>query len=456
MTGQTLTMAEVAAYTRQAYPDFGVNKHRELTRLLFEIARRESVPFAEILPQSGLTQRQFQPIKHYLLRRRYPALTRPDRYRAQVSSGLPQSVGKAHPDPATDTPGLRPRRVLVEEAVRGAPVVERLRRLFPSAALEPIHSYKEYRQSRPFTLRDYHQRRELLVVVQERFDFCLPCPCTPGAVGCGYQILNIGYGCPYDCSYCFLQGYTNAPGLVIPGNLDDFFTAIQSAPAGRRFGSGQFTDSLAMDHITGFSSQIISFFAQHPQWTFEFKTKSNRIQHLLEQEAPANVLVGWSVNPDEISAVIEGGACSPAERLEAAGQCAAAGYGLTFHLDPIVLVPDWQELYANLIRRIYERFTPGQIIWISLGTLRMTTRLRQAIESRFPHDPCLDAELIPGYDGKLRYPDEKRVEVYRHLLREIRKYDPVVRPYLCMEHPAIWDGAGLSRPACLHVRNNNI
>ena len=37
--------------------------------------------------------------------------------------------------------------------------------------------------------------------------FVKHCPCSPGAVPCGYFNLNLQSGCPFDCSYCILQAY---------------------------------------------------------------------------------------------------------------------------------------------------------------------------------------------------------------------------------------------------------
>lgn len=110
---------------------------------------------------------------------------------------------------------------------------------------------------------------ENVFIIREQFDFFQPCPCAPGARSCGYHIMNAGFGCGYDCAYCFLQGYINAPGLVFPGNLDDFFTQFKACDRpGMRIGSGQFTDSLLFDHITGFSSELIRFFRDFPDVYF--------------------------------------------------------------------------------------------------------------------------------------------------------------------------------------------
>jgi len=119
-------------------------------------------------------------------------------------------------------------------------------------------------------------------VIKESFDFFRLCPCTPHAYGCGYHIANLGMGCPMECTYCYLQDYTNAPGIAFPANLDDFFDAFKNYEHDIRLGSGEFTDSLVFDNLTEYSPQIIDFFRQYPNARFEFKTKTNNIDLILK------------------------------------------------------------------------------------------------------------------------------------------------------------------------------
>ncbi len=108
-------------------------------------------------------------------------------------------------------------------------------------------------------------------------------------------------GCSFDCSYCYLQGYTNAVGICLPGNLDEILEKFSSYyRPGMRIGTGQFTDSLIFDHLTGFSKKIIDHFRQYLDVEFEFKTKSSNIENILKLPSTKNVLVSWSMNPQKI------------------------------------------------------------------------------------------------------------------------------------------------------------
>jgi len=49
---------------------FGVNKKQEITRLLYEISKRDDMPPSGILDKSNLTD--YSLLKKYLLKKRYP------------------------------------------------------------------------------------------------------------------------------------------------------------------------------------------------------------------------------------------------------------------------------------------------------------------------------------------------------------------------------------------------
>jgi hypothetical protein len=45
--------------------------------------------------------------------------------------------------------------------------------------------------------------------------------------------------------------------------------------------------------------------------------------------------------------------------------------------------------------------------------------------------------------GKLRYPKEQRVKMFKTLVEQVRKNDLPVKIALCKESPQIWKAAGL-------------
>ena len=104
-----------------------------------------------------------------------------------------------------------------------------------------------------------------------------------------------------ECTYCYLQEYTNSPGIIFPANIESFFKNFNSYKRpGMRIGSGEFSDSLMLDNVTEYSILIADFFKDNKDIIFEFKTKSANIKNLLEARHAGNIVVSWSLNPQGI------------------------------------------------------------------------------------------------------------------------------------------------------------
>ena len=437
-------LADSVHAVRRLFPGFGPNKSREIARLLFEISKRDRLNPEKLLGDIDLDG-NFDHLKAYLLKRRYP-------YSHSTGEFMLPYLPEARIVPEYEARPLKkkfyPRKIFIEKAAVDSVLAKRAKRHFPRAQKTEISSLKDLLSSSPrFSTRDYNKRRDTLYIVSEKFDFLKPCPCTKGAVGCRYNILNTGFGCIYDCAYCYLQEYANIPGIALPANLDDFLsrlTAARSVPV--RIGSGEFSDSLMLDGLTGHAAEIVSALRNVPRVTFEFKTKSDSIDGLLKAEHGGNIVVGWSLNPQPIIDKNEALTVSLAGRFSAAKKCARAGYRLAFHFDPVFHFPGWERLYKNLVDALFTAVSPSSVAWISIGTFRFKPEAKKIIESRFPSNEILDEELLPGYDGKLRYPYSTRYAVYSRMLKLITARSGNVPVYLCMEESRMWKDLRITPP----------
>jgi len=151
-----------------------------------------------------------------------------------------------------------------------------------------------------------------------------------------------------------------------------------------------------------------------------------------------------------------------------------AGYPVRVLLDPIVLLPGWQRMYADMIGRIFTEIAPQRI---TLGTLRFKEQFYKNREALVGQEeaglrlltemkqmvPMLPPMEVPtgkrGKDGrpqmktsvgKYSYPEAIRVEIFRFAISEIRKHfaGPVA---LCKETVDIWRGVGLDPGRCACV-----
>ncbi|MCB1322623.1 MAG: hypothetical protein KDK34_20355, partial [Leptospiraceae bacterium] len=282
-----------------------------------------------------------------------------------------------------------------------------------------------------------------LLVYRWPAKFLSSCPGSDGMVCCQYFVINFGIGCLFDCHYCYLQSFLNHPLMSIFGNLEDLFAELDERTRNRNFhfriGTGEYTDSLALEPLTALSTHLVEYFAAHPNATLELKTKSSNVDTLLDLDHNGHTVVAWSLNPPEVIAAVEDGTANLDERLAAAARVQAAGYKLAFHLDPLIYFEGWEAAYHGLIDRIFSVLDPDRVAWISTGSFRYAPGLKEAIQARFPDDELTRAEMVAGPDGKQRYFKSIREQMFRSIKEKIESVDPALFLYLCMETRRMWD-----------------
>ncbi len=276
--------------------------------------------------------------------------------------------------------------------------------------------------------------------------FLKPCPCTPRHTCCGYNFLNIATNCPIDCTYCILQDYLGPSPITIHCNTDDMLTELEAAlDSSRRFlriGTGELTDSLAIDEITGYTFHLVPFFARHRNAVLELKTKTAAVENLIGLEHGGRTVTAWSLNPQKLVETEEIGAASVAERIRAARLCQDEGYRLAFHFDPIIEHPGWRESYRQTVEMLFDAgIEHDRVAWISLGCLRFVPRMREIMAERFPESIARTGEFVTGMDGKARYFKPLRIEMYSALASFIKAGWPEVFIYLCMESRSVWQAS---------------
>ena len=286
-----------------------------------------------------------------------------------------------------------------------------------------------------------------------------PCPGTSNHICCGYYVINAVSNCPMDCSYCVLQGYLNNPFLTLYSNWDDLLHEIDlflgsHSQALLRLGTGELSDSLALDSMVPLSEFLVPYFAAKSNGILELKTKTAEIDRLLTLNHGGRTVISWSLNPPNMIQDEERRTASLDDRIEAARQCQGKGYPVGFHFDPIIHHAGWEKAYQETIQSVFRQIDPKRVSWVSLGGFRYPQQLKAISKQRFPKTGIFLGELFPGRDGKFRYLREIRVEIYRKMVQWLRDIDPTLFVYLCMESKEVWDMAfGWSPTHSLHLNH---
>lgn len=288
--------------------------------------------------------------------------------------------------------------------------------------------------------------KRILHLTTQPGTFIKQCPGTNNMLCCHYHIVNMVSNCPFDCTYCYLQTYLNQPMTTFYVNEEDIFEQVRTLcrrppVAQLRVGTGELSDSLALDPITGFSEKLACVMAEFENVRLELKTKSKNVEHLLGAPKKDHVVIAWSMNPPEIIEREEHGTARFTERVRAAQIAAEAGFGVAFHFDPMIYTEGWQDMYERAATELLAAIPHDKIRWVSIGGLRYQPQLKSIALKRRPETTLFADETVPSNDGKMRYLRGQRTEMFSFLNSVIKTKAPSVYTYLCMESMPVWEKA---------------
>jgi spore photoproduct lyase len=261
-----------------------------------------------------------------------------------------------------------------------------------------------------------------------------------------YKLIPVSNGCPYRCTYCYLAFVyrKHHPFIKINVNYNTMLRQIAKLanPDLSRhkisFNMGEMLDSLALDHVTNLTPILVDFFSRLSNAYLMLLTKSANISNLLSVKPNNQTVVSWSINSHDAISQYELDTADLNERISAAKRCQQHGYRIRFRIDPGILHPNWQNAYAEMIKKMLTSTDPENI---TLGMLRLVPGHSRLALQAYPIEATKSlqkqnlTELCS--DGKLRYPEQQRIEFYTFLTNVIRSFNKNVSISLCRETPHV-------------------
>lgn len=330
-----------------------------------------------------------------------------------------------------------PEKIYIDQEVESSPLAHKVTEKLPGVPVGVFPSDQEISQISSMS------DSLILYLKHYKGKFLKSCPGTSKYRCCNYQIIHIGENCPLNCSYCILQAYFQDRILKVWANQDDLWAELDQAFSRDRkklfrVGTGEFTDSLALDHLTQYSSSLISFLNNYPNVCLELKSKVINLSWMDKASCPSRVLPAWSVNSPDIIAREEKGASSLEERLTAARTCARNGFRVCLHFDPIIHYPGWEQGYKQCVEMIFDYLKPENIAYVSLGSFRFMPWLKKIIINNHPGSTYIYNEFITGLDGKTRLLMPLRIEQFKFIANSLKHGGLFRQLYFCMESDPVW------------------
>lgn len=253
----------------------------------------------------------------------------------------------------------------------------------------------------------------------------------PGVVCPQFFELILSNGCPFGCSYCYLQltFRGNKRPVLFSNNWNTIERELDAAGAGV-FSTGELADSLAV--IPPNLERALDYFSRHQNKYLLLVTKSTNVDLLLSRKPSDQVIVSFSVNADAAAVGFERLCPSPARRLEAAQVLKSRGWRVRIRLDPVIT-----EVGLERYRQVCQEIARLQPERVTVGTLRQYPGLHNFAPS------APRRGLVRSDDGRMRYPLDMRVKIYEQLACWLG-----FEPALCKETEEVWRRLGWNWRGC--------
>lgn len=274
-------------------------------------------------------------------------------------------------------------------------------------------------------------KRTLVIGVRKTLKFETSKPSAEYAI-------PLATGCAAHCHYCYLNTNVGTkPYIRVYVNTDDILAQAQKYILERpgeitRFEAACTSDPVSIEHITGNLKRAIEFMGTQEFGRLRFVTKFHHVDSLLDAKHNKHTRFRFSMNADYVIKNFEPGTSTFAQRIEAAGKVARAGYPLGFILAPLYWFDGWGAGYTDLLERLRSQLVPEALedLTFELIQHRFTKIAKNLILQRYPKTKLEMNEEERKYKwgkygkGKYVYPDVQAKALQAHLEKEISRLFP--------------------------------
>lgn len=240
-------------------------------------------------------------------------------------------------------------------------------------------------------------------------------------------------GCTASCLYCYLVcNYNKCAYLRLFVNreqmLEKIIKTAEKSDKNLNFEIGSNSDLILENSITNNLVWTIDNFKNTSKGTLTFPTKFDMVDDILNLDHRGKIIIRMSVNPEFIINRVELGTSRLEDRIEAINKLKDAGYKIGILIAPVIFVDNWQQLYLELIQRLYSELSEQVKKDVFFEVIFMTysyvhTKIN---EEAFPNAINLyNKDLMRGRGrGKYMYKDNLREEGRRFFIEQLQKYFP--------------------------------
>ena len=203
---------------------------------------------------------------------------------------------------------------------------------------------------------------------------------------------SFGYGCLYNCSYCYMKRHKDK-GLTVATNTGDILTAINNhaffTPVDKPNQThAEYTtydiscnEDFALHAKHHQWEKIFEFFRDHPIAMGSFATKYVN-SSLTSFDPQGKIRIRFSLMPQHKSSLHEPHTSKIIDRIKAINAFIDAGYDVHINFSPVIVYDGWLEDYADLFNMVndyveYKDQVLSEVIFLTHNFKKHTVNLER-------------------------------------------------------------------------------
>ncbi len=316
--------------------------------------------------------------------------------------------------------------IYIEEEIQNHAITEDILLKFPKSIIVPIKNYKNVFNPSNQNFQAQKLKKKLILAKKKDNFIYSGSPLTDTFHKGKFYYNTLIMNCLYNCDYCYLQGMYNSSHIVIFVNLEDFFIEtkkILQIEKKMTLCISYDTDLLALERYIPYTSKWINFADNNPDLNLEIRTKSNSYNKISHLKPIENVILAWTLSPDEIVKEIEKDTPTLNRRLKSLCDATNDGWKTRICLDPILYVRNWKNIYKNLILKIVENPEIINITDITFGVFRINSEYLKKIKKM-----RVDSKIIyhpyKKYGSVETYKKDVQIKIQEFIYSELLKFFP--------------------------------
>lgn len=231
---------------------------------------------------------------------------------------------------------------------------------------------------------------------------------------------SFGFGCLYNCSYCYLKRH-KSNGLDVAKNTNDILTAINNHSLFDTIQKPNQTDPEFITYDISCNEdfalhskyhnwqKIFTFFKDHPVAKATLATK-HIPNNFLDFNPNKKVRIRFSLMPQNISSITEPNTSKIIDRIKAVNTFIEAGYDVHLNFSPVIVYKEWLEDYKDLFSNVdkyvkYKDEVKSEVIFLTHNKEKHIENLKNNTPGEdLIWRPELQEDKISSYGGKnIRY-----------------------------------------------------